>query len=113
MLKVSLLRQLGTLRLLLLAATLLVSACGPFVDGSVHIHDWRIVPSVVAPSVMMMLMFTLPLDMTMSRIFMSDAQGPERARLAAIIKIEAAAMALLVLCWLPFMVRVLDFTPLS
>ncbi len=109
----ALLSQLGTLRLLLLAATLAVSACGPFVDASVHIDDWRILPSVVAPSVMMMLLFTLPLDMTMSRVFMSDADAAERARLAAIIKLEAAAMALLVLCWLPFMIEVLDFSPLS
>ena len=68
---------------------------------------------VVAPTVMMMLVFALPLDMTMARVFMSDAEPPERARLAFAIKLEGVALLALVGSWTTFIYRVIDFTPLG
>lgn len=94
-------------------ATVLVIAAAPFADGGVHMHDWRLFPSVIAPTIMMMLVFTLPLDITMARIFMSDADAKERDRLRLIIRLEAIMLLLMVLAWIPFMFRVLDFSPFS
>ena len=106
-------RRLGMLRSGLVLATLLVIGAAPFADGTVHMHDWRLFPSVIAPTMMMMLVFTLPLDMTMARIFMSDAEPPEKERLAMIIRFEALMLILMLLAWIPFMFRVLDFSPFS
>ena len=106
-------RRLGTLRSGLAFATLIVIGAAPFADGSVHMHDWRLFPSVIAPTIMMMLVFTLPLDMTMARIFMSDAETQERERLRLIIRLEALMLILMLLAWIPFMLRVLDFSPFS
>lgn len=107
------LARLGVLRVLLLGAAALVILAAPFADGSVHMHDWRLLPSVVAPSVMMMLVFAIPLDITMACVFMADAESPERARLRFVVKVEAAALAAMLLAWAPFMFRVLDFTPFT
>ena len=106
-------RRLGVLRSGLAFATLVVIGAAPFADGSVHMHDWRLFPSVIAPTIMMMLVFTLPLDITMSCIFMSDADAPERARLRSIIRFEAILLGLMLLAWIPFMLRVLDFSPFT
>jgi hypothetical protein len=105
--------RLGALRCGLAFATLLVICAAPFADGSVHMHDWRLFPSVIAPTMMMMLVFTLPLDMTMARIFMADAQAQERERFRSIIRFEALMLILMLLAWVPFMFRVLDFSPFS
>ncbi|MFT4561111.1 MAG: hypothetical protein ACI9BW_000851 [Gammaproteobacteria bacterium] len=88
-------------------------AAAPFADGSTHMHDWRLFPSVIAPTLMMMLVFTLPLDITMAYVFMSDASEIERQRLRVIIRFEALLLVLMVLSWIPFMFRVLDFSPFS
>lgn len=105
------LARLGTLRVLLLAAAAAVIAAAPFADGSVHMHDWRLLPSVVAPSVMMMLVFALPLDMTMARVFMADAEAPERSRLGFVIRVEAAVLVAMLAAWTPFLVGVLEISP--
>ncbi len=110
---VGVLARLGTLRILLLSGAVLVIAAAPFADGAVHMHDWRLVPSVIAPSVMMMLVFALPLDMTMARIFMADADDGERARLGFVIRLEAVVYVAMLAAWTPFLVGVLEISPFS
>ena len=97
--------RIGALRAMLLASVAVVIAAAPFADGSVHVEDWRIFPSVIAPTLMMMLVFTLPLDITMSRIFMSDAVAAEHERLSFVIKLEIIALVLLVAAWTPFLLK--------
>lgn len=104
-------KQLGILRSLLVLATAIVSCLGPFVDGTVHLYDWRLLTSVIAPSVMLILVFVLPLDMTMSRIFMSGAEASERSRLGRVIRVEAGLLLFMVVAWLPFMTKILDVWP--
>lgn len=106
-------RRIGALRCGLTLITLLVIGAAPFADGSAHLHDWRLFPSVIAPSVMIILLFVLPLDMTMARIFMGDAEDDERARLRAIVRLEFLELVLMLLAWSPFMLKVLDFSPFS
>ena len=103
----------GMLRAGLFALTVLVIACAPFADGRTHLHDWRLFPGVIAPAIMMMLVFALPLDMTMSRIFMLDAEPTEVRRLRTIVRTEIVLLLVMVVFWLPFMLKVLDFTPFS
>jgi len=106
-------RRLGPLRCGLALVTLIVIASAPFADGSVYMHDWRLFPSVIAPTVVMMLVFTYPLDLTMTRVFMQDADPAERARLRSIMRFETVLLALMLLAWAPFLFRVLDFSPFS
>ncbi|MCZ6895437.1 MAG: hypothetical protein O7H40_15505 [Gammaproteobacteria bacterium] len=111
--KTGLVGRLGILRLLLIMVALVIIAAAPFADGSSPLHDWRLLPSVVAPSIMMMLVFAIPLDITMARIFMADADAAEISRLKFIIRTEIAVYVVLIGAWIPFMVRVLDFSLFS
>ena len=102
---------LHPLRVVLVVCAVLVACAAPFADGSVHMHDWRLLPGVVAPSIMMMLVFALPLDMTMARIFMSDADENERARLRFVIRVEIAVLIGMLAAWTPFFLNVLELSP--
>jgi hypothetical protein len=101
------LTDFGTLRLGLLTITLFIIILSAFADGNTYMHDWRIVPSVLAPSIMMMLVFALPLEMTMTSVFMANAEPAEKQRLKSILKLEAIAYFLLIACWTPFFITVL------
>jgi len=90
---------------MLILLTLCVACVGPFLDGTADPHSWRILPTVIAPALMMMLVFALPLDMTMTLVFMSDTSPEHRARLKRALKIEAATTVLLIVLWTPFYLR--------
>ena len=55
-----------------------------------------------------MMAFVVLLDMLMTRIYMSDKAGAERARYRRILAAEAVAFALLVLAWIPFFAPLLE-----
>ena len=80
-----------------------------FADGKVYMHDWRLFPSVIAPSVATMIFFVLPLDITMSWVFKASTKDTiEQNRLGMVIKIDFILFALLILAWLPFMFTIVD-----
>ena len=106
----SLLRSIGVLRCGHALIALAVICAAPFADGSVYLEDWRIFPSVIAPAVMMMILFGLPLDIAMSRIFMVDATEAERQRLRLVVRFDVALLLVVFFAWLPFMTQVLDFS---
>jgi hypothetical protein len=78
---------------------------GPFLDGSVDTTSWRILPTVIAPTIMLILVFVLPLDITMAMVFMTGAPDAQRQQLKSIIKLEVALMMVLLLAWLPYFLR--------
>ena len=57
------------------------------------------------------LVFALPLDMTMTRIFMADAAADERARLRLALRIEIGAYVAMLAAWTPFLLGVLELSP--
>ena len=79
----------------------------PFAGGTAEDPDASIVLSVVAPAFYVIMLFVLPLDITMSNVFMSDKQGEERSRFRFIIRTEVALFVLMLLSWLPFVIRLL------
>ncbi len=85
--------------------TLLVAGIGPFLDGIVDTTSWRIFPTVITPTIMLILVFVLPLDITMAMVFMADTRDAERQRLKLIIKLEIGLTLILMLAWLPFFLR--------
>jgi hypothetical protein len=105
MFNIASLSQLGPLRVILFLATLLVALTGPFLDGNVDVHSWRILPTVIAPALMLILLFVLPLDITMAAIFMTAVDSTQKGRLRYAIKFEIGLMAALVLAWTPYFFR--------
>ena len=88
-------------------AGLAVITAAPFADGSVYTSDWRLLPSVIAPTVTMMLVFAIPLDITMAKIFMSDAQPEEVQRLKFAVRIDLITLVTVLIAWTPFFMTVL------
>ena len=64
--------------------------------------------ALVAPPLAVMMAFVVPLDMLMSRIYMTDKHGAERARFRRILAVEALALAALIAAWAPFFVDLLS-----
>ncbi|MGE0336790.1 MAG: hypothetical protein AB7O21_09410 [Gammaproteobacteria bacterium] len=95
---------------MLALVTVLVACVGPFLDGTSDLRGWRIFPTVIAPAIMLILAFVLPLDITMARIFLSDASGDRRRELMTAIRVEAWLMLVLLLAWSPFFVRFFELS---
>lgn len=87
-------------------AAVFVTLVAPLAFVGVRPDGWRLLPAVVAPAVMMVLVFVILLDILMSRVFMADAGERERARLGTAIRIEAAVLLAMVAAWSPFLVRI-------
>ena len=114
--------ELGALRVALLvavgilSASALFSSSDPFADAAgtggaspyLHAPFGTVWASLVAPPLAVMMAFVVPLDMLMSRIYMADKEGTERARYRRILAAEALAIALLIAVWTPFFASLLS-----
>ena len=95
-------RHLGPFRIMLATAVVLLALVAPFALGESYYHDWRILPTVVAPVFAVMLMFLLPLDMLMSWVF-GRGDPARTSRMKLVIRAELLLMAVLLLSWWPFL----------
>ena len=100
--------EIGILRLLLILLTGALSVIGLFAQPSTEIEGWPILFSIVAPSLVVMLVFTLTLDLLMNIVFRLDSSIQERARLKIIIKIELSSLLILLICWSAFTIEVFE-----
>jgi len=98
-------RQVGPLRM---AVATLVFICLPFAfyPGDDE-AGWRVIPVYVIPVMALMLIWVLPFDMLMSRVFMGDKEGDERDRYKIVIKFDAFLLVMLFLFWAPFFLNLL------
>lgn len=97
---------LGPLRVGLVLITALVILAAPFAEVTAElVTGWALWPAVIAPALMPILVFVLPLDMTMSRLIMADREPAARGRYRIIIRVELALLALMLLAWTPFAVE--------
>lgn len=103
--------DLGALRTVLLVCTVTLIALAPFADGEVHLHDARLLTSVVAPALMVIFVFVLMLDITMTRIFSIDTTPERRAGMRRAVRIECLALLMLLAAWTPFTLRLFQVWP--
>ncbi len=99
--------RLGALRAMLVTIVLLLIVMGPISGGEARVSGFALFTSVVAPAFYVIMLFVLPLDITMSRVFMGEAQGEEKLRYRFIIRLEIVLLALMLLAWLPFVLKLL------
>ena len=97
----------GPLRLLLIAVVGLLVVVGPFSGGAVDFAGFALITTLIAPVAYAIFMFVLPLDMTMTALFMSDTTAPRRAALKRALITEALLLVVLLLAWLPFTLQLL------
>lgn len=91
--------SLGLLRTMLAVTTILLILAAPYAREETDYSAWAIMRGTVAPALMVIVAFVLPLDITMSRIFMSDGTGADRYK--RIIRVECLLLAALLLTWTP------------
>lgn len=99
---VKLIRFLGPLRFALTLLIVLVILDAPFARTQVETDLVGFVRSVLMPTFMVMLVFTLALDITMTRVFMLDTTGDRRQRYWRIIGLELALLVLMTAAWMPW-----------
>ena len=97
----------GPLRLLLIAVVGLLVVVGPFSGGAVDFAGFALITTLIAPVAYAIFMFVLPLDMTMTALFMSDTTPLRRAALKRALITEALLLVVLLLAWLPFTLQLL------
>ena len=101
----SVVREFGALRVLLVVGVVALVVAAPFSDGPAHATGWPLVRSVITPTLFVIMVFVLPLDITMTLVFMSDRQGPERRRLRLIARTEAILLIVMLAAWMPLVMR--------
>ena len=99
------LASLGTLRGALCAVVVALTITAPFSGGQARYEGLPFVITVLAPSLFVMFTFILALDVFMTRIFMVDKQGAERARFKRILWIEGVLLVALVGAWSPLIMK--------
>ena len=97
----------GALRLMLMTLTGLLIALGPVSGGPVSFEGVKLFTTLLAPTCYVIVLFLLPLDITMSRVFMSGASEARRRQLKRVMVTEAALFVLMVVGWLPFVLQLL------
>ena len=92
--------EVGLLRLIIAGIVVL---CLPlvFLSGASS-AGWGVLPSQVAPVIVVLLVWALPFDMLMARVFMVDRPDGERERYRVIIRFDGILIAALLLFWGPF-----------
>ncbi len=102
------------MRVTLLLFTAGLIACAPFAGGAAVYEGWGFVPTVLAPVFAPIMLFVLPLEMFMARMFLNEQEeAAGRARYRFIIQVEAIAFALLILAWLPYLLRLWNASQLN
>ena len=101
-------RKIGLLRVLHAAFLLLLVLSAPFATGeSVH-SGIRMWPTLIAPALVPIFVFILPLDMTMAAVSRSGATGEEYQRLTTVIRFNMILYALLLGAWAPFFLSLFE-----
>lgn len=97
----------GALRVLLVITVVVLIVAAPFSDGPAHATGWPLVRSVIAPTLFVIMAFVLPLDITMTLVFMSDRHGEERHRLRRIAQAETVLLVAMIVAWIPLLIRLI------
>lgn len=98
--------RIRPLRVAMLGFTLLVMLLVPVPGTPAAAHGWAFVPTLLAPVLAPLILMVLLLDALMTRIFMTDATGAERARLKYIVAVDLVAAVALFLFWLPYFIAI-------
>ena len=100
-------RFIGPLRTMLYLLILALAVMSVFSMGGTEKSGLMMMPTLIAPAIVPMLFFVLPLDMTMCWIMMSGKSKAKRQRYRHLIQLNCLAFLLLLGAWFPFYARLL------
>lgn len=102
----ALLKDLGPMRLLLLATVAVCLALAAFADAEPR--GWGVISAYIAPAVAVLLIFVLLLDALMNRVFAIDADDADRGTRRHRIRADLLAVLAILLVWGPFYYSLLE-----
>ncbi len=106
----SLFRKIGPLRVMHALFLLVLVLSAPFAGGESARSGWAMWPTLIAPALVPIFVFVLPLDMTMTAIGRACAEGAERARLTTVLTFDVVLLTVLVGAWMPFFLKLFAAT---
>ena len=104
------LREIGPLRVMLLILVTALIFSAPLAIVETHKSGWLMLPTLIAPTIVPMLVFVIPLDITMCAIQMTSKGLSQRKRYIRIIWYDIASLIVLLLAWLPFFWKLLSIS---
>lgn len=72
-------------------------------DPSSSASGWELARGVIAPTLFAVMIFVLPLDFTMTKVFMSDRGESEKRRLRIVARTEGLLFVLMFAAWSPML----------
>lgn len=93
---------IGPLRLILALLTVILIAMAPFAGEASSLAGWDAVVGTVAPPLAGIMLWVIPLDIMMNRIFLADTEDAERHR--RIFRLDLFLFIALLLAWSPFII---------
>lgn len=103
-------RDIGPLRVMHTIFLLILIVSAPFAGGEGARSGFAMWPTLIAPALVPIFYFVLPLDMTMSAVTRSGVVGEEHARLTRVIRIDAILFVALLAAWLPFFLALVSYS---
>ena len=100
----NLIKDLGALRIALIAISLLIAFLPPEPGTAVNLNGWQIISTLVAPAMAPLAFMVLMFDFMMCRIRMSDNEVRNKFRTIGFI--ELAVALFLLIKWLPFFLAI-------
>ncbi len=100
----SFIKDLGALRLILIAFGLIIALLSPEPGTGVNLNDWHVISTLVAPAIAPLVFMVLMFDFMMCRIRMSDTAVKDKFRTIGFI--ELAVALFLFMMWLPFFLAI-------
>ena len=101
-------KYVGPLRGMLYLLILILSFTAIFSMGDTQKSGLMMYPTLIAPATVPMILFVLPLDMTMCAIMMSGRDASVRKRYQHMILLDALAFLILLGAWFPFYYRLIS-----
>ena len=104
----SLAAQIGVLRLLVAAASLLCAMAAW--ASPEQATGWHFLAIYVAPSIALLIAWVLPWDILMAKLLLLGTDPPDHHRYRTIRALDLGLLALLLLSWGPFFIRLVRGT---
>ncbi len=98
-------KAVGPFRVILAAVVVVIAAMAPLATGT--IHGWGIIPSQAAPGAAVFIAWALPFDILMAKLFYGEQGEAGRVRIKAVRNWDLGLLALLLVSWGPFFIRLL------
>ncbi len=100
------LQTFGVLRASMVIGVVALIVAAPFESEPLSsASGWELVRGVIAPTLFAVMAFVLPLDFTMTKIFMSERGESEKRRLRIVARTEGLLFVLMFAAWSPLLME--------